>query len=74
MTNSYVILVGKTEGMRQSERPKRRWEDGIERILRNSVRKNGLDFQLVQNRIQGGSCEDGSDPSGSINLGEYFTR
>jgi hypothetical protein len=30
----YRVLVGKPEGKRQHERPRRRWEDGIEMDLR----------------------------------------
>jgi hypothetical protein len=43
MTNSYAILVGKTEVIIQIERPKRRWDDDVERLVRNSMRENGLD-------------------------------
>jgi hypothetical protein len=32
--NVYRVLVGKPEGKRPVERPKRRWEDGIEVDLR----------------------------------------
>jgi hypothetical protein len=37
MRNSYAILVGKPEGNRSLERPRRRWEDNI----RVDVRKIG---------------------------------
>jgi hypothetical protein len=32
--NMYSILVGKPEGKRPLERPRRRWEDGIKMDLR----------------------------------------
>jgi hypothetical protein len=32
--NTYRILVGKPEGIRPLERPRRRWEDGIKMDLR----------------------------------------
>jgi hypothetical protein len=32
--NIYRVLVGKPEGKRPLERPRRRWEDGIKRYLR----------------------------------------
>jgi hypothetical protein len=34
----YKVLVGKPEGKRPFERPRRRWEDGI----RMDLRENGL--------------------------------
>jgi hypothetical protein len=43
MTNSYAILVGRTEVIIQIERPKRRWDDDVEKHVRNSMRENGLD-------------------------------
>jgi hypothetical protein len=32
--NVYRVLVGKLEGKRPLERPRRRWEDGIKMVLR----------------------------------------
>jgi hypothetical protein len=32
--NVYRVLMGKPEGKRQLERPRRRWEDGIKMDLR----------------------------------------
>jgi hypothetical protein len=32
--NMYRVLVGKSEGKRSLERPRRRWEDGIKMDLR----------------------------------------
>jgi hypothetical protein len=34
--NLYRVLVGKPEGERQLERPRRRWEDGIKMDLRKT--------------------------------------
>jgi hypothetical protein len=34
--NVYRVLVGKPEGKRPLERPRRRWEDGIKMDLRES--------------------------------------
>jgi hypothetical protein len=33
--NVYSVLVGKPEGKRPPERPRRRWEDGIKMDLRD---------------------------------------
>jgi hypothetical protein len=48
--NVYRILMGKPEGRRPLERPRRRWEDGI----RMDLRENGWDsvdwIQLAQDR------------------------
>jgi hypothetical protein len=35
--NMYSVLVGKPEGKRPLERPRRRWEDGIKMHLRETV-------------------------------------
>jgi hypothetical protein len=35
--NAYRVLVGKPEGKRPLERPRRRWEDGIKMDLRKIV-------------------------------------
>jgi hypothetical protein len=48
----YRVLVGRPEGKRPLERPRRRWEDNI----RLEFREIGIDgnnwIQLAQNRIQ----------------------
>jgi hypothetical protein len=36
MRKAYKILFGKTEGMRPLRRPRRRWEDNIRMILRET--------------------------------------
>jgi hypothetical protein len=42
MMNAYRILVGKPEGKRPLERPRRRWEDNIKLDLR-AIRWGGMD-------------------------------
>jgi hypothetical protein len=65
--NAYRILVGKREGRRPLERQIRRWVDNIKMDLRE-IGWNGMDWiDLVQDRDQWeGSCERGTEPSGSI--------
>jgi hypothetical protein len=41
--NMYRVLVGKPEGKRPLERPRRRWEDGIKMDLRGLVGGCGVD-------------------------------
>jgi hypothetical protein len=41
--NLYRVLVGKPEGKRSVERPRRRWEDGIKMDLREIVWGCGVD-------------------------------
>jgi hypothetical protein len=46
----YKVLVGKPEGKRPLERPRRRWEDGIRMDLRE-IGLGGVDWiQLAQDR------------------------
>jgi hypothetical protein len=50
--NAYKILVGKPEGKRPLERPRRRWVDNIKMDLRNIV-WDGTDWiYMAQNRDQ----------------------
>jgi hypothetical protein len=48
----YGVLVGRPEGKRPLERPRRRWEDNI----KMGLRKIGIDeanwIRLVQDRVQ----------------------
>jgi hypothetical protein len=48
----YRVLVGRTEGKRPLERPRRRWEDNI----KIDIRQIGIDgsnwIQLAQDRFQ----------------------
>jgi hypothetical protein len=52
----YRVLVGKPEGKRPLERPRRRWEDNI----KMDFREIGIDgenwIQLAQDRIQWRAC------------------
>jgi hypothetical protein len=49
--NVYKVLVGKSEGKRPLERPRRRWEDEIRIDLRESGwRSPGWWIQLAQDR------------------------
>jgi hypothetical protein len=48
--NVYRVLVGKSEGKRPLERPRRRWEDGIKTELRE-IGLGGVEWiQLAQDR------------------------
>jgi hypothetical protein len=48
----YKVLVGKPEGKRPLERPRRRWEDGIRMDLRE-IGLGGVDWiRLAQDRDQ----------------------
>jgi hypothetical protein len=50
MRNAYRILVGKSAGMRQLGRPKRRWEDNIKMDFRE-IGWGGMDWiDLAQDR------------------------
>jgi hypothetical protein len=57
--NLYRVLVGKPEGKRPLERPRRRWEDGIKMVLREIGWGVWSGFTLE------GSCECGDETSGS---------
>jgi hypothetical protein len=49
----YRVLVGKTEGKRPLERPRRRWEDGIRMDLRE-IGLRGMEWiQLAKDGIDG---------------------
>ena len=51
----YRVLVGKPEGKRPLERPRRRWEDNIKMDLQE-VGCGGVDWiELVQNRDRWGA-------------------
>jgi hypothetical protein len=52
MRNAYRILVGKPEGKRPLERPRRRWVDNIKMNLRE-IGWHGMDWiDLAQDRDQ----------------------
>jgi hypothetical protein len=49
--NVYRVLVGKPEGKRPLERPRRRWEDGIKMDLRETGWGRGVEWiHLAQDR------------------------
>jgi hypothetical protein len=65
--NAYRILVGKTEGNRPLERPRRRWVDNIKMDLRE-IGRGWYDlnwFGSGEGPVEG-SCEHGNEPSGSV--------
>ena len=62
------MLVGKSEGRRPFERPRRRWEDNVNMDLREvgwgggqGLDRSGSGWGLVA-----GCCESGNERSGSI--------
>jgi hypothetical protein len=58
--------VGKPEGKRPLERPRRRWEDGIRMDLREiGLGGFGLDSTGSGQGPVAGCCECGDEPSGS---------
>ena len=62
------VLVGKPEGKRPLERPRRSWEDNIKMDL-HEVGCEGMDWiELVQ---VAGNCECGNEHLGSINCREF---
>jgi hypothetical protein len=63
--NVYRVLVGKPEGKRPLERPRRRWEDGIKIDLREIGWGCGVDSAGLGQGPLAGCCECGDEPSGS---------
>jgi hypothetical protein len=63
----YRVFVGKPEGKRPYERPRRRWEDGIKWTLGRMVGGGGcgLDSPGSGQESLAGCCECGDEPSGS---------
>jgi hypothetical protein len=59
------VLVGKPEGKRPLGRPRRRWEDGIRKDLREIGLGGGLDSTGSGQVPVAGCCECGDEPSGS---------
>jgi hypothetical protein len=65
--NVYRVLVGKPEGKRPLERPRRRWENGFKMDLREVAWGGGCGVDSPGS-VEGplaGSCECGDEPSGS---------
>jgi hypothetical protein len=66
----FKVLVGKPEGKRPLERPRRRWEDGIRMDLREiGWRGCGLDSTGSGQGPVVCCCECGDEPSGSYVTG-----
>jgi hypothetical protein len=64
--NAYRILVGKPEGKRPLERPRRRWVNNIKVDLRE-IEWDGMDWiNLDQDRDQWRDLVNTKKPSGSI--------
>jgi hypothetical protein len=70
--NAYRVLVGKLEGKRPLERPRRRWVNNIKMDLRE-IGWDGMDW-MIWFRIgtSGGLCEHGTEPSSSIRCWEIL--
>jgi hypothetical protein len=67
----YRVLVGRPEGKRPLERPRRRWEDNIKMDLREVGIDGANWIQLAQDRVQWRACVHGNEPSGSIKKAGY---
>jgi hypothetical protein len=63
----YRVSVGRPEGKRPLARPRRRWEDNMKMDLRE-IEIDGTKWIRL---AQGGFCEHGNEPSGSIRK-QYF--
>ena len=69
----YRVLVGKPEGKRPLERPRRRWEDNIKMDLQGiGLWGYGLDRAGSGQGQVAGNCEWGNEPSGSVNCREFL--
>jgi hypothetical protein len=70
--NAYMILMGKSEGKRPLERPRRRWVDNIKMDIRETG-WFGMDWiDLAQDRNQWRALVNGNEPSGSIKCWEVL--
>jgi hypothetical protein len=69
---AYRALVGKPEGRRPLERPRRRREDNIKMDLREVGWGHGLDQSGSGQGQMAGCCVYGDEPSGSIKCGEFL--
>jgi hypothetical protein len=52
----YIVLVGRPEGKRPLERPRRRWEDNIKMGLREMGIDGANWIQLAQDKVQLRAC------------------
>jgi hypothetical protein len=73
MRNTYKILVGKPEGYRPPEIPRRRYEDNIKMILEKRGLRMWIRFIWLRIGTVGYSCGHGNEPSGSTKDGNFLT-
>jgi hypothetical protein len=71
MINADNIVVGKSEGKRQSGRPRSRWEDNIRMDLRE-IGWEVVDWIHVTKRPVADSCEHDNEPLGSVKGGKLL--
>ncbi|KAJ4427341.1 hypothetical protein ANN_24961 [Periplaneta americana] len=64
--NAYRVLVGRPEGKRPLGRRRHRWENNIKMDLRRWDMMVGTGLILLSIWIDGGLCEGGSEPAGSL--------
>jgi hypothetical protein len=64
-------LVGRPEGKRPLGRPRRRWKDNIKMDLRETEIDAANGFGWLRIGSNGGFCENGNEPSGSIKKAGY---
>ena len=67
------VLVGRSEGKRPLERPRRRWGDNIKMDLQEVGGGCEDWMELAQNRDRWRAVEYGNEPSGSKNAGNFLT-
>jgi hypothetical protein len=70
--NAYRILVGKPDGKRPLGRSRRRWMDNIKMDLREIDGMEWIGLIWLRIGTNGGSCEHGNEPTGSIKCWEVL--
>jgi hypothetical protein len=68
-----MVLVGKPEGKRPLERPRRRWEINIKMYLQEVLGGCWDWMELAQDRKLAGACGYGEGLLSSINAGNFLT-
>jgi hypothetical protein len=71
---AYRALVGKPEGRRPLEKPRRKWEDNIKMDLREVGLGHRLDRSGSGQGRVASSCEYGDETSGSIKYGNFSSN